>query len=72
MIKIQKDIPHPKGSGSGIAKYPFGEMQVGDSFSLEGLNAMNVYNSAINYARNHGMKFSKRTVDGVTRIWRIK
>jgi hypothetical protein len=67
MIKIEKNIKVP----TARIKYPFGEMKVGDSFSLEGLNATSVYNAANSYGRGNGKKFAMRKLENVKRLWRI-
>jgi len=68
-VNVDKDIPIPRARGYHFL-YPFGEMNVGDSFAWEGdydcLRA-----AASQYGRRHGMKFvTRKTRDGL-RCWRI-
>ena len=65
-MKIDKGIPYPARK----AKYPFNEMDVGDSFFIEaGFDAARS-SSAVFGSRNN-KKFSFRKVDGGFRCWRI-
>lgn len=66
-IKIDKDFPLPESR----TKYPFGDMEVGDSFWSDNSREA-VSSSAYSYGQRHGMKFTVRITDGVTRCWRIK
>ena len=64
--KIEKNVqpPHHKGN----YKYPFGKMEVGDSFvgDAKARHAANAFNK-----NNPGVKFFTRTLeDGTIRIWR--
>jgi hypothetical protein len=77
MFKIEKGVPLPpqeRGRGA-ISKYPFAEMEVGDSFSLpltgeKGTGGSTYYkwdkstrkltNASIHHARRHGKKFTVR------------
>lgn len=68
-FKIEKGVPAP----GRRTKYPFGEMEVGDSFFVEHGNASALSNAACSYARywKKPFKYSARRVDGGARIWRI-
>jgi len=70
-IKIDKNfsISIPLGWRT---KYPFRDLDVGDSFFVEGVGAELVRSSARSCARLHNMKFTTRTVEGGCRCWRIK
>ena len=88
MYTIEQNIPLPNVIRNGVAqhKYPFFEMQVGDSFAVPvdpttKLNYMQVRNrvSAAIYTQlkrpaNGEMRFVLRTdkVNKVIRVWRIK
>ena len=63
---IDKGIPLPK-------RYPFDQMEVGDSFAVpEGINRTRVSVAAMRYGRDHGMKFTVRQMpDRSLRCWRI-
>jgi hypothetical protein len=68
MIKIEKNIPFP------INKYPWREMELGDSFAVP-LNSP-ATSALSNVNKRYGIKFASRTVveNGarVKRIWRIE
>ena len=68
---IEKGVPAPEARYRN--KYPFGEMEVGDSFFVPGGEAGKLSNSASVYARYHGrkLKFSARKVEGGARVWRV-
>ena len=77
MFKIEKNVPMPKNWMNSFErhrdrKYPFKEMEVGDSFLANGIKEKTV--KSIAYAEGHrlGKKFACRTVDGVVRVWRIQ
>lgn len=66
-LPIDKGIPLP-------TKYPFAEMNVGDSFVVPAkVNRSAVNVAAMRFGRKHGMKFTVRlTKDGTLRCWRIE
>lgn len=70
---IETNVPMPKANGKGRpAKYPFGEMDIGDSVFIEGQAVGgSAYLSAMQHARLHSKKFTGRTVEGGLRIWRV-
>lgn len=69
-IKIEKGVPYPQTNHHRIV-YPFQEMEIGDSFVVE--NRKKISPSMAQYNKRHPEKrFSARTVNGVTRVWRIK
>lgn len=65
--EIEKDIPIPEVSGKGRSKYPFPEMEVGDSIFSDNVS---IRQAAYAYARRKGKKFVVRQVDGGYRVWR--
>lgn len=72
MFTIEKNIPITKsspGRKQGVSKYPFAEMEIGDSFLVprEKENSVNCISR-----RFLDKKFSMRKVEGGCRIWRIK
>lgn len=69
-IKIEKGIPIPAGS-KGVHKYPFAQMEVGDSFftPCENLPSLRVY--ARQVGKEKGLKFSVRQEEGGARVWRV-
>ena len=76
--KIDKNIPIPKYGRGKRPKYPFENMEVGDSFeagdySRDIANSLN--GSAKSWCRymNRRWKFTiRKTLDNKIRIWRIK
>ena len=67
---IEKNIPTPT-SGYKNRKYPFPEMKIGDSFSLEYEAAHLVGAASRAWGRKHGAKFTTRKNGNGYRIWRI-
>lgn len=66
-MKVEKNIPVPR-------KYPFAEMQVGDSFEVpEGTKRTTVNVAAKRYGMMHNMKFTVRlTPERKLRCWRVE
>ena len=72
-FKIESGIPIPKGGiggKKGESKYPFKQMQIGDSFFI--LFKKKTFTSPCAYARQTGTKFTVRKIDDGFRVWRIK
>ena len=71
-MNIEKGIPFPDFTGGNI-RYPWNEMDVGDSLFSPKPNAL--ASAASVWGKRKGWKFSARTVteNGVTgtRVWRI-
>jgi len=67
-IKIEKGIPVPPVRGV----WPFGEMEVGDSFLIPAGREKAGKASAWTYGKKHGMRFAVRTEKKGTRIWRTE
>ena len=65
-MKIDKNIPLPK-------KYPFAQMEVGDSFAVPPkVKRSAVTVAAKRYGVEHGMKFTVRQMpDKTFRCWRL-
>ena len=84
MLKIEKNIPIPSReygrNGSPKTKYPFREMEIGDSFYVSAIGkgetqaiSRNILNSASSYNKKHKRKkFTTRIVAGGIRCWRIE
>lgn len=69
-FKIDKNIPMPTRRYS---KYPFNEMEVGDSFFVEGKsNALLSIAKYFAKSQKLDWKFTVRKEVNGTRIWRIK
>jgi len=72
MIKIDKNIEKPRHAYN---KYPFADMQIGDSFAVNrvdysGINAFR--NSTYIAGRRLGVKFSTLKTESGYRCWRIE
>jgi hypothetical protein len=64
MFKIEKGIPMSKRR-----KYPFAEMEIGDSVFIEGLKSVAEISGS--FRGHRPKKFATRQVDGGIRVWRI-
>lgn len=76
-IKIDKLIPIPKPGRKGwLARYPFRQMKVGDSFFVPGRNVQQMSNSGAQYRKLFGHRYTVRSVvEGGKkgcRVWRTK
>lgn len=70
-IKIDKGVPIPAARWStGKRKYPFPDMEIGDSFFTES-SQDTVGSSVTIYSRFNNKKFTTRSENGGTRVWRI-
>lgn len=75
-IKIRSDLPIPARQMSSYSKYPFGEMGIGDSFSIVvsgpfAPEAMRPRHAVANYKFRHpGWNYTSRVADGMLTIWR--
>lgn len=74
MIEIEKNVPLPPHANTGrgrFAKYPWQEMEIGDSFVYPG--ATQTARGAVWVANKTRApkRFVCRKFDGVTRIWRV-
>jgi hypothetical protein len=76
MIQIEKNIPIPnQGKGKRSVKYPFMQMEKGDSFFIEceynKKNDNKLASSVYAMSKKLGVQFTKQKVEGGYRIWRI-
>ena len=72
-FKVEKNVPLPGNAGKGgaYARYPWKQMQIGDSLFVEGFTAAQ-FSGRVSYARKSlGLQFISRTVDGGCRVWRV-
>lgn len=67
-FKIEKGIPIPTSS-----KYPFQEMQVGDSFVIQEsqYGEMQKALTRINRRNQTNIKIKTKSVEGGRRVWRV-
>jgi len=74
MMEIEKGIPIPSSFTDARRKYPFVDMEVGDSvfFPLEDFaERKKIAASAYGCGRDNNRKFTIRNVEGGIRIWRF-
>lgn len=73
-IEVESGYPAPTRSGKR-SKYPFGTMNVGDSFFMKSRfpehERGRVSAAACAYAKKHGVKFSTKVFDTGVRTWRV-
>lgn len=79
-MQIEKNIPVPNaprfGGAPANTRYPFREMEVGDSVLIETFGRGNQSPAAFamrKYASRSGKKFTLRTIEagGFIRVWRL-
>jgi len=71
VIKVEKGVPVPKEPRKRNVKYPWREMEVGDSFYTETSQPV-VSSSAILAQKRTGMRFTTKREGTGTRVWRIE
>jgi hypothetical protein len=75
MIAIDKNVPLPQrtwgGPGGRPPKYPWAEMEVGDSFFVLNATTDNLSAAGTMAAKRSGRKFTTRKENGGVRVWRI-
>lgn len=68
MYKIEKNIPLPEKK-----QYPFKELEVGESFFVEGNTLGKMRNAASYHSRMLSPKFFVAAwMDNGTRVWRVR
>ena len=69
---IEKNIPIPEItlSATGREKYPFGELEIGDSFFVADKEKM--HSTVVSAAKRLNRKFRSLVENGGTRIWRVE
>lgn len=67
-IQIEKGVPIP---GGNKYKYPWREMEVGDSFFVAGKTSATLNNSRVNAQKSTRFKFKLKNVEGGVRVWRV-
>ena len=77
MIKVESGVAMPEERGFKRVKveYPYGEMNVGDSFMVDG-DGKNLLATVCNRngaaGKKMGKRFTARKVDGGVRVWRVE
>lgn len=71
-MEIEKNIPIPRSHAEG-GKYPFPQMEIGDSFVVPADRGRAATVACARQKRKHGKQFATRkTEDGkFVRVWRI-
>lgn len=70
-FKIEKDVP-VKEASNRASKYPFKDMEVGDSFFVDDASLRGpIQNACRAYGARNFSKFVTRTVSNGFRVWRI-
>ena len=69
-IVIEKNIPLPPRQNRA-STYPFDDLEVGDSFFIEGKSAKSFGSTVQAAAKRTGAKFTTRAFDDGVRVWRI-
>lgn len=70
MYTIEKNVPvptHPKAN-----RFPYSELEVGDSFVVEGVKASSVYGSNYRMSKKLGRVFVGRKEGEAIRVWRTQ
>ena len=70
MPDIEKGIPMPEPRET--QPYPWGEMEVGDSFLARTNNVRTVGPMCTKAARKTGFKFAYRKTEEGIRVWRVE
>ena len=68
-VVIEVGVPLPE---KGLVGWPHGDMEVGQSFFVEGKTLSNVCNANHRFHKKLGWKFTARKVDGGIRVWRTE
>lgn len=76
-LEIEKGIPtpDPKVKRAGIPnkyRYPYRDMEVGDSFLVPGALVSEIASVRSYAAQTTGYRFAARAVEGGVRVWRVK
>ena len=77
MFEIKKNVPVPSfakaNSGAIYASWPFGRMEVGDSFSVPANMARKMRAAASAFSCRKGLRFTckKTSTDGEVTCWRV-
>lgn len=70
MFKIEKGVPLPTGYAQ--SKYPWHNMEVGDSFEFDQADYSRIRSAGHAWASRYGRKFKFRRIgDGKCRCWRV-
>ena len=65
-VGLDKDVPLPEAR----KRYPYKEMEIGDSFFVEGGGIQNICNQNYRTGKKLGRSFIARKEEGGVRVWR--
>ena len=73
-MKIEQGIPvpAPKRGRGREPRYPFADMQPGDSFFAADIKAGSLQHAASRATKAMGWRFTTRQLDGGARCWRVE
>ena len=66
-VGLDKDVPLPESR----KRYQYKDMEVGDSFFVEGGGIQNICNQNYRTGKKLGRSFIARKEDGGVRVWRV-
>src|SRR5690606_14294925 len=72
LFKVEKGIPVPPVKQGPYSRYPWLQMEVGDSFFVPGVEYSAFKQQPSNAGRRYGRKYASRSVDGGVRVWRVE
>ena len=72
MLKIEKGIKIPEVNPKKNYKYPWTDMEVGDSFLVNFIDILRVRIAAHYHSKTSGRKYTTRIVDNGARVWRTE
>lgn len=70
MLPIDKGIPFPE-KADRVSRYPFREMEVGESFFVAGGNVKSLAAQCSRWGKIQGKTYGARRVDAGVRVWRL-
>jgi hypothetical protein len=70
-MNLERGVSLRDGRGAGRYKYPWAQMQIGDSFRAD-VPADTLRASAHRYAKRHGVRFIVRTEGEGSRAYRVE
>ncbi len=72
-IKIDENVPMPeRAKARKHSIYPFDDMEISDSFFVEGVKGREFCRFAYEAGKRFNKKFAVRSVEGGCRCWRIE
>ena len=68
-LKVRKGVPVPPHGDGSRYRYPWREMQIGDSFYVADKSIQHMTGSAY---RLRPLRFTMKTENGGVRVWRVE